>query len=307
VRFDRYGGVDVLDVRHVPDPHPGRGQVVVAVRAAGTNPGEAAIREGRMDAVAPSQFPSGQGSDLAGVITAIGDGVTQWAVGDEVLGWSWDRSSQAELVAVPADQLIRKPAGLPWEVAGALYVAGVTAWAAVRAVDARSGHVVAVSSAAGGVGSVVTQLLRVRGAAVVGIASEANHDWLRSVGAIPVVYGDGLADRLRAAAPFGLDAFVDTHGQGYVQLAVDLGIPKDRIETIIDFDTAQRLGTKAEGSVDATSTDVLAEMTDLVASGRITVPIAATYRLERVRDAYADLEQRHTRGKIVLVPAAVSA
>lgn len=302
VRFQSYGGIDVLHVDEVDTPVPGPGEVLVEVRAAGTNPGEAAIRAGYMEAMFPGTFPSGQGSDLAGVVTALGAGVDGFAAGDEVLGWSEKRSSQATEVAVPAGQLIPKPAALSWEVAGSLYVAGCTAYAAVRAVGAGPGDTVAVSAAAGGVGAITVQLLKVRGAEVIGIASEPNAEWLRSVGATPVTYGDGLAERLRTAVPDGIDAFIDCFGPEYVQLAVDLGIARDRIDTIISFGLAAQLGVKAEGSSAASTPEVLAELAGLVADGRITVPIAATYPLDRVRDAYTELERRHTRGKIVLVP-----
>jgi NADPH:quinone reductase-like Zn-dependent oxidoreductase len=302
VRFDRHGGLDVLYVADVPMPEPAVGEVVVEVRGAGINPGEAAIRNGALEASFPSTFPSGEGSDLAGVVSALGEGVTEFAIGDEVLGWSWRRSSHAEYAAVPVTQLISKPAALSWEVAGALYVVGCTAYAAVRAVDPQPGDTVAVSGAAGGVGTVVVQLLRTKGATVVGIASPPHHDWLRAHGVIPVSYGDGLAERLRLAAPNGIDAFIDLFGPQYVQLAVDLGIPKDRIETIISREKAQELGTKAQGSADASTTEILSQMADLVASGQIEIPIAATYPLEKVRDAFVELEQRHTLGKIVLVP-----
>jgi NADPH:quinone reductase len=302
VRFDKYGSVDVLYVADVEVPSAAAGEVVVQVQAAGINPGEAAIREGYLDSMFPATFPSGEGSDLAGVITAVGDGVTEFSVGDDVLGWSWERSSHAEYAAVPVGQLIRKPAGLTWPAAGAMYVVAVTAYAAVRAVSAGPGDTVVVSAAAGGVGTVVVQLLKVRGASVIGIASAANHAWLAAHGVTPVTYGDGLADRLRAAAPDGIDAFIDLFGPDYVRLAVDLGVPRDRIETIIAFAAAQEYGTKAEGSSDASTTDVLAEMTDLVASGQIEIPIAASYPLDEVQQAYTELEQRHTRGKIVLIP-----
>ena len=302
VRFDQYGDRDVLYVADVDIPAPADGEVVVEVRAAAINPGEASIRKGALAQVFPATFPSGEGSDLAGIVSAVGPGVTEFAVGDEVLGWSWRRSSHAEYVAVPVTQLIRKPAGLSWEVAGSLYVVGCTAYAAVRAVGAGEGDTVVVSAAAGGVGSVVVQLLRIRGARVIGIASEGNHDWLASQGAVPVSYGDGLADRLRAAAPGGIDAFIDLFGPEYVQLAFDLGIEPARIETIIAREKAQELGAKSEGSGDASTTAVLAEMAELVASGQIKIPIAATYPLEKVRDAFAQLEERHTHGKIVLLP-----
>jgi NADPH:quinone reductase-like Zn-dependent oxidoreductase len=172
----------------------------------------------------------------------------------------------------------------------------------VRAVDAKEGDTVAVSAAAGGVGTVVVHLLGLRGAQVLGIASPANAGWLSSHGAVPIAYGDGLAERLRAAVPDGIDAFIDLFGPDYVQLAADLGIPRDRIETITSPDKAAELGTKAEGSVSASTAEVLTEMAGLVASGAIEIPIAATYPLERVVDAFAELEQRHTRGKIVLIP-----
>ena len=302
VRFDRYGGRDVLHVTTVPMPVPSPGQVVVAVRAAGINPGEAAIREGRLHDRLPADFPSGEGSDLAGVVTAVGDGVDGWVPGDEVLGYSWDRSSHASHVAVPAGQLVRRPPALGWEVAGSLYVAGCTAFAAVRAVGAGPGDTVVVSAAAGGVGSIVVQLLRVRGAQAVGIASAANAEWLTDHGALPVPYGDDLADRLRAVAPDGIDAFIDLFGPEYVQLAVDLGVDPDRIDTIISFDKAAEVGARTEGSSTASTPEVLTEVAELVASGSIEVPVAATFPLEQVADAFELLEDRHTRGKIVLIP-----
>ena len=226
----------------------------------------------------------------------------QFSVGDEVLGWSWDRSSQAEYVAVPAGQLIAKPPALSWPVAGSLYVVGVTAYAAVRAISVQPGETVVVSAAAGGVGALVVQLLKVKGADVIGIASEPNHDWLRSHGVTPVSYGDDLKERILALVPNGVDAFIDLFGPEYVRLAVELGVPRDRIETIISFDAAKEYGTQSAGSGDATSTEVLAEVAELVASGQIEIPIAATYPLENVKDAYDELEKRHTRGKIVLIP-----
>jgi NADPH:quinone reductase-like Zn-dependent oxidoreductase len=302
VRFDHYGGGDVLYVADVPMPSPAAGEVVAAVKAAGINPGEASIRKGLLHDRFPATFPSGQGSDLAGVVTELGDGVDTWASGDEVLGFSWERSSHATHVAVPADQLVRKPPELSWEVAGSLYVVGCTAYAAVRAIGAGPGDTVAVSAAAGGVGSIVVQLLAVRGAQALGIASAANAEWLTAHGAVPVTYGEGLADRLRAAAPDGIDAFIDLFGPEYVRLAADLGISPERIETIISWQEAEAIGAKTDGSGTASTPEVLTEMAGLVASGAIEVPIAATYPLEQVADAFRQLEQRHTRGKIVLIP-----
>lgn len=302
VQFDQWGARDVLHVTDIPMPIAAAGEVVVAVKAAGINPGEAGIRSGGYNGRAPGNFPSGQGSDLAGIVVEVGDGVDDIAVGDEVLGFSWRRSSQATHVAVPASQLIPKPAEMSWEVAGALYVVACAAYAAVSAVDPQHGETVAVSGAAGGVGTVVVQMLALRGVHVLGIASATNDEWLRDHGAIPVNYGPGLGLRLTAAAPDGIDAFIDLFGPAYVQLAVALGIPRDRIQTIIAFQMAHLLGTRSESSESVSNQRVLTEMAALVASGDIEIPIAATYPLDRVQEAFGELELRHTRGKIVLIP-----
>jgi NADPH:quinone reductase len=302
VRFDRYGDRSVLYLADVPVPTPSTGEVVVEVRAAGINPGEVNIRSGALAARFPATFPSGQGSDLAGVVTAVGAEVTGFTVGDEVLGYSWTRSSHADFTAVPVTQLIHKPPSLSWEVAGSLYVVGCTAHVAVRAVDPQPGETVVVSAAAGGVGTVVVQLLALRGVRILGIASESNHEWLRDHGATPIAYGDRLAERLTAAAPAGIDAFIDLFGPQYVQLAIDLGINPDRVETIIAFEKAGELGTKARGSADGSSVEVLTEIADLLVAGSIDIPIAAVYPLDKVTEAFAELEQRHTHGKIVLRP-----
>ncbi|MGH3522259.1 MAG: NADP-dependent oxidoreductase [Mycobacterium sp.] len=302
VRFDRYGGREVLYVADIDMPTPGDGEVLVEVRATGINPGEAAIRTGALHDVFPATFPSGEGSDLAGVVVDVGTRVTEFAVGDEVLGFSLRRSSHATHAVVPVGQLIRKPRLLPWEIAGSLYVVGVTAYAAVRAVAPQPGETVAVSAAAGGVGSLVVQLLVLRKARVLGIASARNADWLRAHKVIPVEYDDGLDARLREAAPSGIDAFIDLFGPDYVQLAVDLGVLPERIDTIISFAKAAEVGAKTEGSAEASTPGVLAAMADLIVGGTIDFDITATYPLDRVADAFQQLEQRHTRGKIVLLP-----
>ncbi|HEX4308175.1 MAG TPA: NADP-dependent oxidoreductase [Solirubrobacterales bacterium] len=302
VQFDEYGGLDVLTVREVELRELGKEDVLVEVKAAGINPGEASIRKGLLAEKWPSTFPSGQGTDLAGVVKEIGIDVEGFAPGDEVLGWSEERSSHAEEVVVPADQLIRKPAGVGWPEAGALFVVGVTAFAAVRAVDVSEGDTVVVSGAAGGVGTITVQLLKVEGANVVGLASEDHHDWLRDKGVTPVTYGEGQMERILEATPQGIDAFIDLYGPEYIDLAVQLDVPPEKIETIISWEKAQEIGAKAEGSSDASSPEILGEMAELVAAGKIEVPIAATYPLDEVREAFEQLEDRHTLGKIVLVP-----
>ena len=301
VQYDEFGGVDVLRVAEVPVPEPGPDEVLVEVAAAGINPGEAYVREGRYAQRWPSTFPSGQGSDLAGTVRALGPGVDAVAVGDEVFGWTDLRASQAEYVVVPVRQVLAKPSELAWEQAGALHVVGATAWAAVRAVDPRPGETVVVSAAAGGVGVLTVQLARRTGATVVGVASEANHDWLRAHGVVPVAHGDRLVDRIRAAAP-AVDAFIDLFGEGYVDVALALGVRPDRIDTIIDFAAVEEHGVKADGNAVGARPEVLAELAALLAKGELELPVAATFPLARVQDAYRELERRHTRGKIVLIP-----
>jgi NADPH2:quinone reductase len=172
----------------------------------------------------------------------------------------------------------------------------------VRAIDPAEGDTVVVSAAAGGVGTVTVQLLQVKGAKVVGLASESHHDWLREKGVTPVTYGEGVLGRTLEATPDGIDGFIDLFGPEYVELAIELDVPPEKIETIIAYEKAQEVGAKAEGSADATSPEILAEMAELVAAGKIEVPIAATYPLDEVREAFEQLEDRHTLGKIVLIP-----
>lgn len=303
VRFDRYGDVGVLDVREVDDPVAGPHQVIVRVKAAGINPGEASIRTGALHARWPAHFPEGEGSDLAGVVEAVGPDVAGFAVGDEVVGFTNNRASHAELVAVNDDELIAKPHGLPWDVAGALFVAGTSGRAMVDAAHVAEGETVVVVSAAGGTGVFTTQLALAAGARVIALASPGHHDWLRGVGATPVDYhDDDLTGSIRAVtggAPIA--ALLDTHGGGYVQLGLDLGVEPARVATLADF-TAGRLGATVVGHAVAANATVLRQLAEAAASGRLRVPIAARYPLADVRAAYTDLEHRHTLGKIVLIP-----
>jgi len=302
VRFDEYGDIDVLKVVEVFRPVPGPGQVLVKVVAAGINPGEASIRKGLLHAIWPATFPSGEGSDLAGIVEEVGPGVSRFSAGDEVLGFVETRGSHAELVVADVDHLVERPASVPWEVAGSLFVVGTTAYAAVRAVNLVPGDTVVVSGAAGGVGSLAVQLAADAGAKVIGLASEGHHGWLASHGVIPVAYGDGVADRIKEASDGRIDAFIDTFGGGYVEMAVALGVPPDRIDTIIDRAAAQTYGAKTDGSAAAANAQVLAELAELIAKGRLEIPIAKTYPLAKVREAFHELEQHHTLGKIVLEP-----
>lgn len=304
VRFDHYGGVEVLQVVDVEQPSPGKGEVLVHVIAAGINPGESAIREGKLDKMYPATFPSGEGSDLAGIVQSVGKEVTKFSEGDEVIGFTDNRASHADYVVVEEDHLTKKPLHVPWDQAGSLFVVGTTAYAAIRAVRLKAGETLVVSAAAGGVGSVVVQLARNLGANVIGLAGPGSHEWLKSHGVIPMDYhGADLAARILKAAGGKVHAFIDTHGDGYVALAVEMGVSSSRIDTIIDFEAAKQYGVQTKGNGDAAKASVLSELAVMIEAGRLEIPIAGAYPLEKVQDAYKDLEQRHTHGKIVLVLA----
>jgi NADPH:quinone reductase-like Zn-dependent oxidoreductase len=302
VRFGQYGGIDVLRVVEVDRPVPGRGQVLVKVKAAGINPGEGKIRAGALAERWPATFPSGQGSDLAGVVAEVGEDAGDIAVGDEVIGFTDNRASHAEFVVAETGNLVPRPANVPWEAAGALFVAGTTAYAAVRAVAAGPGDTLVVAGAAGGVGSIAVQLAVNAGATVIGLASEPNHAWLTGHGVTPVTYGPGVADRIRAASAGRVDAFIDTVGTGYVDLAIELGVRPERIDTIADFAAPAKYGVKLEGSAAAANAGVLAELAAMIDKGQLEIPVARVYPLSEVQAAFRDLEQGHTRGKIVLEP-----
>jgi NADPH:quinone reductase-like Zn-dependent oxidoreductase len=301
VRFDEYGPVDVLQVVDVPRPTPGPGQVLVQVKAAGINPGEAKIRAGLLAHLWPATFPSGQGSDLAGVVAETGASVTGWSVGDEVIGYTDHRSSQAEYVVVEEENLTSRLAGVPWEVAGALFVAGTTAYAAVRAVALTEGDTVVVSGATGGVGSIAVQLARRAGATVIGLAGDDHRQWLTGNGVIAVAYGGGITGRIRQAAG-QVDAFVDTYGAEYVEVALELGVEPARIDTIANREAIAKYGIKGDGNAAGASAGVLAELAGLIAAGQLEVPLTATFPLDEVRDAYRRLAEGHILGKIVLLP-----
>jgi NADPH:quinone reductase-like Zn-dependent oxidoreductase len=219
-----------------------------------------------------------------------------------VIGFTHNRASQAQFVLVDEADVTSRPSGVPWEAAGSLFVAGTTAYAAVRAVSLKPGDTLVVSAAAGGVGSIAVQLAKAAGATVIGLAGPANHDWLAGHGVIPVAYGDGVADRIRAAANGPVDAFIDLFGEGYVDLAINLGVRPERINTTIDFAAAEQHGAKTEGNADGGTVEVLAELAGLIDKGTLEIPIAKVYPLTEVRAAFQELERRHIRGKIVLRP-----
>jgi len=302
--LDHYGGLDVLHIDELPLPVPGSGEVLVKIKAAGINPIETKIREGFLAASWPATFPCGEGSDFAGVVENVGPQVKDFAAGDEVIGFTNNRASHAEYVLVPTDQLTARPPHVSWEQAGALFTSGSTAYATVKAVSLKKGDTVVISSAAGGVGSIAVQLAVAAGARVIGLASEENHAWLKQTGVIPLDYDGDVAEKIKTAAGGRIDAFIDTYGHGYVDLAIRLGIKPDRIDTIVDFDhaAAKKYGVRTEGSMAAATAQVMAELATLIEQGRLEIPIAHVYKLDQVREAFAELERHHTHGKIVLEP-----
>jgi NADPH:quinone reductase-like Zn-dependent oxidoreductase len=303
VQLSSYGGPEVLELNNVPVPTAGPGHVLVRVRATSINPGETNIRVGRLAEIFPMEFPFGQGSDLAGEVVATGDGVSGFAPGDAVFGWTDERAAHAEFVSVPADHLAHKPDALSFEQAGSLHVIGATAIAAVDALRLTSSDTVVISGAAGGVGVLATQLAVRTGARVLALASPPNHAWLREHGAEPLPYDGDLVTRLREAAPDGIDAFLDLFGGGYVALALDeLGVAAARINTIIDFAAVAERGVLSVGNAEGAKLSNFVTLADDLVAGRLDLPIAATYPLSEVRAAYEELAARHTHGKIVLLP-----
>ncbi|MCZ8379954.1 NADP-dependent oxidoreductase [Mycobacterium sp. CPCC 205372] len=301
VRFTRYGGPEVLDVAEVPRPAPAADEVLVAVVAAATNPGEIGIREGRYATMWPAHFPEGQGNDFAGYVVETGTATPAFHIGDEVIGIA-PRRAQAEYVALGAHRLALKPAGLSWEVAGTIAGAGATAWASVAAVNPQAGETIVVSAAAGGVGIYAAQLARLRGADVIGTCGAANFERLAALGIRPVHYGPDLARRLRDLAPGGIDGFIDTFGAGNVTTAIELGVQPHRINTLIDHEAVRRFGVHSKAQEQADTPEVWSALATLLARGEISVPIADVYSFttDDVRQAYRDVGTRRVTGKRVL-------
>ncbi len=300
VRFDRYGGVDELYITDVPIPEPSADEVVVRVRTATANTGEAKIREGQLDAIWPAHFPEGEGSEFSGVVHAVGPDVTDLAPGDAVLGMTDDRSAQADYTKTGRGRVHRKPDAIDWDTAAAIPIAGRTAAAVIDAVQPTRGETLVVAGAAGGVGVLLTQLAVDAGARVIGVAGANNAEFLRGLGAVPVNYDGDIAAQIREAAPDGIDAFADCHGGGYVDLAVKLGVPVERIDTIADFAAAGRTGAKTDGGSQLKdASQRLEELVGMVASGALRIPIKARYDLDQVKDAYRRLTGSGV-GKVVI-------
>ncbi|MFF7601761.1 NADP-dependent oxidoreductase [Streptomyces mirabilis] len=300
VQFSEYGSTDVLRVVDVPPPTPGPGQVRLAVRAAGVNPIDWKILGGHMSQVMPLDLPAGLGSDVAGVVDQVGEGVTAFEVGDEVLGVSITPSYAQSALADPA-VLVAKPASVPWEVAGSLAGPGITAWEVLNKLKIAKGETLLVHAAAGGVGTFAVQLAVARGARVIGTASESNHEQLRSLGAEPVTYGEGLVDRVRAIAPQGVDAVLDASGRGEIPDSIELAGGPARVLTLVAFDAADT-GIQVHMSAPGESgAQALRDILSLMEKGRLRVPIWRTFPLAEAADALQVSQAGHLGGKIVLL------
>ncbi|RFS81790.1 NADP-dependent oxidoreductase [Actinomadura spongiicola] len=295
--FTEPGGPEVLRVLDVPIPEAGPGEVLVRVRTAGVQPFDLAVRAGWSPPGTPEGFPRVPGNEFAGVVDKVGDGVTALSPGEEVLG-NCRLNAYAEYVVVPETVLVRKPASMGWEVAGGFPAAVMTPHIALEEMAVGPGDTLLVHAAAGAVGTVAVQLARAAGATVVGTASEPNHAYLRSIGAIPVAYGDGLEERVRAAAPNGVDAALD--GAGGDALAVSLKLVEDRnrIITMVEHERAAEFGVRI--TPDKRSASRVADAARLYDEGRLKIHVRGVFPLERAADAHREVATGHGRGKVVL-------
>jgi NADPH:quinone reductase-like Zn-dependent oxidoreductase len=295
VIYESFGGPEVLRVREVPEPHAGPGEVRVRVTAAGLNPMDGLIASNpQVAAMFGVTLPAGFGYDFAGVVDEVGDGVGDCSAGDRVYGGAMARAA-ADFLVTAEDELFRTPDGISDEIAATIPVAGLTAVAALAAIDLRPDDTLLIGGAAGGVGVFAVQLARLAGARVIGTASEGTFDFLRRLGAEPIAYGPGLADRVRALAP---TAATDLFGTETAEAALALGLPPGRISTIAAGPNPPG-GVRATGGSQA-DRSARTRITDAILAGHLTVPIAATFPLDKVREAVERQASRHVHGKIVL-------
>ena len=301
VVYRRYGGPEVLEYTDVPDPKVAQNSVLVRVRAAGLNPADHMLQAGLGESHTDAWFPVIPGWDVAGVVERVGAGVSEFAPGDEVIGYIRQdilhHGAYAELVSSPVETLVRKPRTASWPEAAGLPLASLTAYRAIiQTLNVEPGETVLIHGSAGGVGAVAAQLALAREAHVIGAASVDHHDFLRSIGVLPVAHGEGLADRVRALAPGGLDAVLDCVGKGVLRATItNLGSSRMRACSIAD-------GGPGITTVFARpDRAVLRRLVEMVDEGKLRVPIAATYPLAQAAEAQAALKQPHPPGKYVLI------
>jgi NADPH:quinone reductase-like Zn-dependent oxidoreductase len=295
IQYERFGGPEVLEPVELPEPHPGPGQVRVAVRAVGVNPIDWKMRSGMMG----GELPQTTGREAAGVVDVLGEGIEDVAVGDRVFGFV--SGGGAAEMAVLADYA-PIPASLDFAGAAALPVAVETATRTLDLLGVGHDTIVLINGAAGAVGSSAVQLARLRGARVIGTASPNNHEYLRSLGAEPTTYGDGLTDRVREIAPGGVDAALDAAGGGVLPALVELAGGPERVVTIADYAGAQQTGARFSGGMGTErAVHALRDIGPLIDSGKFSLPVAQTFPLERIGDAHAVSQDGHVRGKLVLL------
>ncbi len=298
VVFRQVGGPEVLEWAEVETPQAGPGQVRVSVRAAGVQPIDCAVRAGRTPDWARAQLPAVPGNEFTGVVDQVGDGVDGVAVGDEVLGFGF-MNAAAEFIVVPADQVTAKPAAMPWEVAGGFSGAAQTAHIALEQIRPAYGETLLVHGAAGAVGAVAVQLALRAGARVVGTAGAANQDYLRTLGAVPVVYGPDLVDRLRGRLPDGADLVLDGAGGEALTASLALCADRSRILTLTEHARAADLGIRTTPNLRSAAR--LAALAALYAAGDLRFLVRRTYPMAKAADAHREVETGHGRGKVVLV------
>lgn len=300
VVFEEFGGPEVLRTQDVAEPHAGPGEVRVRVRAAGVNPIDFKIRRGWTRGFIDVTFPATPGLEVAGVVDQAGEGAS-FAVGDEVVGWA-KTGAYAEYAIV--GNVVLKPAGVSWEQAVGLPVAGETAQRVLDELKVKSGETLLLHGAAGAVGSIAVQLAKAAGVTVIGTASPANHPYLRELGAIPVAYGEGLLDRVREAAPQGVDAVFDAAGQGGLEESIELRGGTDRIVTIAAMNAGE-LGVAASMAASAKPEEIAAALSKQLraaADGNLRVRVAETFPLTDAPKAQELSESGHAQGKVVVLP-----
>jgi NADPH:quinone reductase-like Zn-dependent oxidoreductase len=294
-RYSQFGGPEVLEIVDLPDPQAGSGQIRVAVRAAGVNPTDWKLRQGLMG----GELPQTTGREVAGVVDEIGEGVTDVAVGDRVFGFSDDGAGAAELALLTYYAPI--PPSLGFAEAAGLPVALETATRSLDGLGVAAGSTLLISGAAGGIGSAAVQLAVARGARVIGTASPANHEYLRSLGAEPVAYGEGLVERVRALAPDGVDLALDVAGSGVLPELIELTGGPEHVVTVADFAGAQEYGVRFSTGSDGRAVHAIAEIGELIETGRFSLPVARTFPLAEIAEAHRVSEDGHVRGKLVLL------
>ncbi len=302
ITYSRYGGADVLELSELPTPKVGPDTVLVRVRATSVNPVDWKVREGYLDAIMDATFPVVPGWDVAGVVERVGLDTPELSVGDEVFGYVRkdvvSGGTTAELVAAPVRTLARKPSSWTWEQAAGAPLAGLTALQTIDRAGVTSGQTVLVHAAAGGVGSMAVQIAVARGARVIGTASERNHEYLRSLGAEPVTYGEGLAERVRALAPDGVDVVLDYIGGEALATTPDVLREGGTVVSVVDAAARDELG----GHYVWVRPDVegLTELARLADAGQLTVDVAEVYDLADAAKAHEASRTGHVRGKVVI-------